>query len=142
MTKIIEYGVGPDAEKSIEELVLKNQRPVLVVFYRPGEAGYICFQPVLEKLAAEWNKPENAEEKFLIVKVNYPDHPDVVKRLNVKINCLPDTVLFRQGHKPYRWGRAVSLMELKKIISDALLVKLPSRNTKRTLAPAPAFAHC
>ncbi|MDD5585661.1 MAG: thioredoxin family protein [Alphaproteobacteria bacterium] len=120
MTEIVDLNAG----KTFEDTVLNKKGPVLTVFYMEGCVGYVTYKPVLEALARDLAGSPMGQQ-VSIVMVNVLTNPELTKKL--RIRSVPDTQLFKNGERVYRWGRAASLEELKKKLGQIMLGKLPAR---------------
>jgi len=73
---------------NFEEMVLKNEKPVLVDFWASWCGPCQMLSPVIEKLAEE-------NDSFVVGKVNVDEEMELAMRY--KINAIPSLIVFKNG---------------------------------------------
>ena len=73
---------------NFEEMVLKNEKPVLVDFWASWCGPCQMLSPVIEKLAEE-------NDSFVVGKVNVDEEMELA--MKYKINAIPALIVFKNG---------------------------------------------
>lgn len=76
------------SDKDFEQVVLKNDRTVLVDFYATWCGPCMMQVPVLEEVS-------NSRSEFDIVKVNVDESPEIASKYMV--NTIPTLIVFENG---------------------------------------------
>ncbi len=76
-------------DQNFEEMVLKNEKPVLVDFYAEWCSPCFVLGPILEKVTKEF------DDKLIFAKANLDNIPLVAQKLG--IDRIPFVVLFKSG---------------------------------------------
>ena len=93
---------------SFEKEVLKCERPILVVFWRPGCGACLAIDPVLEEVA------KKLEGRVGVGKLNIFENPETTKVY--RIPAVPTLIIFKNG-EPVE--KAVGLRS-KQVLIDKL----------------------
>ena len=91
-------------EENFDEVVLQNEKPVLVDFWATWCGPCKMMAPVLEELAA-------SHDDLVVGKVNVDDCPNLASRFG--IFSIPTLILFKNGEAS---DRAVGYMPLEKLL--------------------------
>ena len=94
------------------EVVVENERAVLVDFWAPWCGPCKSVAPLLEEIADEFGG------QLTVVKVNVDDSPEVAARM--KIRGIPTLVLFRDGDVVAQQTGAGSLSQLRTFVKGHL----------------------
>ncbi|KKT35058.1 MAG: Thioredoxin [Candidatus Collierbacteria bacterium GW2011_GWF2_44_15] len=81
-------------DQNFDELVLKNEKPVLVDFYADWCGPCRMVSPIIEELAKQY------EGKILVGKVDVDANPQVAGKYGVM--SIPTVVLFNKGEEVQR----------------------------------------
>ncbi len=76
-------------DENFEREVLKNEQPVLVVFWRPGCGACLTIIPVIEEVAKEF------EGRAKVGKLNIFENPETAKEY--KVPAVPTLIIFKNG---------------------------------------------
>ncbi len=76
-------------DENFEREILKNEQPVLVVFWRPGCGACLAITPVIEEVAKEF------EGRVRVGKLNIFENPETAKEY--KIPAVPTLIIFKNG---------------------------------------------
>jgi thioredoxin 1 len=101
-------GVNQVDASSFEEIVLKNERPVLVDFYASWCRPCQIISPLVEELAKEY------EGKLEAVKVDIDQASDVASQYNIL--SIPTIIIFEKGREKERIVGVVS----KDVLVDSI----------------------
>jgi len=105
--------VLPIDETNFENVVLNSDRPVLVDCWAPWCMPCRAQQPVLEKVADEF------QDKALIACLNTEENRKEAYRLN--IHSIPTLVLFKDGEERRRFIGLQESDSLTRALEEALL---------------------
>ena len=94
------------------EVVVDNERAVLVDFWAPWCGPCKSVAPLLEEIADEFGG------QLTVVKVNVDDSPEIAARM--KIRGIPTLVLFRDGDVVAQQTGAGSLGQLRTFVKGHL----------------------
>lgn len=83
--------VGTANSDNFHELVIQNQKPVLVEFWAEWCGPCRAVAPILEQIAAE------KSDTISVVKVNIDENPDLANRYSV--TSIPNMLIFRDGEE-------------------------------------------
>ena len=95
--------------ETIEEQVIKSEKPVLVDFYAVWCGPCQMLAPVIEEL-------ENSRDDFLAVKIDVDQEPALAQRFS--ITAVPTLLLFRNGENVKRVSGFLSKEALEQFIDE------------------------
>ena len=95
---------------NFDDVVLKNEKPVLVDFWGPGCARCIQLMPQMEKLA------EAYKEKILFVKLNIQGNRRLAMREQVL--GLPTFLIYKDGAKIVSFEGGFTMDEVKEKLKE------------------------
>ena len=99
-------------QKTFQDQVIKNAKPVLVDFYAEWCGPCRAQTPILENLAGEY------ADRIDIVKVNVDQDADLSSRYNVR--SIPTLILFKGGEAVNVQVGMSTVNQLKSVINGAL----------------------
>lgn len=99
-------------DANFAEVVVGNERAVLVDFWAPWCGPCKAVAPLLEEIADEFGG------QLTVVKVNVDDSPEIAARM--KIRGIPTLVLFRDGDVVAQQTGAGSLGQLRTFVKGHL----------------------
>ena len=94
---------------NFEEKVLKNEKPVLVGFWKQGCNSCLDLMPLIESIEKE------VESKAEVGELNILENPEIAKKY--KIPGIPALIIFKKGEPK---ERAVGLRS-KQVLIDKLI---------------------
>jgi len=100
-------------ETNFENVVLQSDKPVLVDCWAPWCMPCRAQQPILEKVADEF------QGKTLIPSLNIEENREAAYRLN--IHSIPTLVIFNDGEETRRFFGLQKADSLTKALEDALV---------------------
>ncbi len=95
-------------DQNFEKEVLKNEKLVLVSFWRPGCRPCLVMEPIIEEVAKEF------EDRIKVGKLNVLENPETAKLY--RIPATPTLIIFKNGRSI---EKAVGLRP-KQILIDKL----------------------
>jgi thioredoxin 1 len=99
-------------EGNFENVVIKNELPVLVDFWATWCNPCKMIAPLIEKISAEY------KGRLVVAKVDVDTNPDVASELGIR--SIPTLIIFKKGEIADQIIGVVSEAQLKKTIDKAI----------------------
>ncbi len=99
------------AKLTFNELIHAST-PVLVDFYADWCGPCQTMNPVIEKVASEW------QSKVKVIKINVDRNQAVASQFNVR--SIPTFILFKNGQVSWRHTGMATANELNKVLTEAV----------------------
>lgn len=96
-------------DKNFQEIVLRNQKPVLVDFWAAWCGPCKMFAPILEEISQKY------KNDLIVAKVNIDDFPDIGSLYSVK--SIPTLLLFNHQELIATSTGMISKLEIQKFLN-------------------------